>query len=109
MADVSDDIMIFETEDGGEQRVQYIDSVFYNGDEYAILADLPDGAETIDDIEDDQLEIFFMKIVPHGNDDEEYVPIDDDDLADQLYAIINQPVDEDEYDEYDEDDDEGDE
>ena len=71
MADVSDDIMIFETEDGGEQRVQYIDSVFYNGDEYAILADLPDGAETIDDIEDDQLEIFFMKIVPHGDDDEE--------------------------------------
>ena len=94
MADVNDDIMIFETEDGSEQRVQYIDSLFYNGDEYAVLADLPEDAETIDDIEDDELEIFFMKIVPVDDDNVEYVPIEDDALADQLYEIINQAFDE---------------
>ncbi|MBR0463560.1 MAG: DUF1292 domain-containing protein [Clostridia bacterium] len=96
MADVNDDIMIFETEDGEEQRVQYIDSLFYNGDEYAVLADLPDGVDSIDDIEEDDLEIFFMKIVPAEGDDVEYVPVDDDDLSDRLYAIVNQAFDEEE-------------
>ena len=103
MADISDDIMIFETEEGGALRAQFMDSIFYNGDEYAILAALPDGAATADDVEDDELEIFFMKMVPTDDDNVEYVPIEDDELSDELYEIVNQAYEDELDDEYDDD------
>ena len=90
MADVSDDIMIFETEDGGEQRVQYIDSVFYNGDEYAVMTELAEGQEpwTEEGGDEEYPEIFFMKVVPVDDENVEFEPVDDE-LGDKLFEIVN--------------------
>ena len=90
MADINEDIIIFDTEDGGELRAQFIDSLFFNGDEYAILATLPEGVSSLEELGEDEQEIFFMKIVPADDDNVEYLPIDDDDLSDQLFEIVNQ-------------------
>ena len=86
------EIIVFTDEDGNDVNVQVLDYFYYNGDEYAVMVELPEGAEPIslDDGENgDPAEVFFMKVVPVDEENVEYEPVEDDELADKLYGIIS--------------------
>ncbi len=86
------EIMVFTDEDGNDVNVQVLDYFYYNGDEYAVMVELPEGAEPIgaEDADDENLaDIFFMKVVPVDEENVEYEPVEDDELAARLFEIVN--------------------
>ena len=96
---VNDDILIFEDDEGGEVRLQIVDTFFYNGDEYAIVSELPEGVESIDDLDSDDMDIYFMQVVPVDEENVEYVPVEDEELSDTLFDIVNSAYEEEDEDE----------
>ena len=62
----------------------------YEGNDYALLTEYVEDEEDIDeeDIDEDEPEeVYIMQIVPVGDDQEEFVPVDED-LAETLLAIF---------------------
>lgn len=96
------DLVVFEDDSGNEITMEVLDYLFYEGDEYALLAELGDGS--CDGCESDacaecesRREAFVMKVVPVGDDMEEFVPVDEA-LAEKLIDIIeNSDFDEEEF------------
>lgn len=95
------DTIVFTDDEGNDVTVQVLSYFYYNGEEYAVLADAdavqececpPEG-----ECECPPTEIFFMKVVPvEGSEDEvEFEPIEDEDLADKLFEVISADLDED--------------
>lgn len=101
------DLVVFEDDNGNELTMEVLDYLFYEGKEYALLAELSDGScETCDTKEcegcDSRREAFVMEVVPVGDDMEEFVPIDEV-LAEKLIDIIeNSDFDEEEFDDEEE-------
>ena len=98
------DLVVFEDDKGNEITMEVLDYLFYEGKEYALLAELGDGAcaacETKEGCEscDNAREAFVMEVVPVGEDMEEFVPVDEE-LAEKLIDIIeNSDFDEEEFD-----------
>ncbi len=91
--DVRDDILVFEDDEDGIVRVQIVDTFFYNGDEYAIVTELPEGVGSADEIDDEDMEIYFMQVVPVDEENVEYVPVEDEELSDTLFDIVNSAYD----------------
>ena len=82
------DLVVFEDDAGNELTMEVLDYLCYEGREYALLTD--------------EIEVMVMEVRPVGDDQEEFVAIDDD-LADKIMAIF----DSDEFDEtFDEDEEE---
>jgi len=107
------DLVTFADEDGNEITMEVLDYFFYEGQEYALLAE----AEECDCEEhecheggcecgcgcDDQREAFIMKVVPVGEDEEEFIPVDDEELAAKLIEVVETQLFGDEDDEEEED------
>ena len=93
--EMDDDLIVFETEDGDEITFVIEDYFFYNGDEYAVLTEY----DTEKDIVLDEGSI-VCKIETvtgeNGEEDEEFVPVEDDELAEKLIEIANAQLAEDE-------------
>ena len=90
----TDDLVIFEDEDGVEYSFTVEDYFFYNGEEYALLADAePD--------EEGNRGCIVCQVVPseEDEDEEEFVPVADEDLAEKLYEIATTKLEEEEEDE----------
>ena len=86
------ELYVMTDEDGNDVTVQALDYFFYNGDEYAVMVELPEGAEPLseeDEDDEDLADIFFMKVVPVDEENVEYEPVEDEDLADRLFEIVN--------------------
>ena len=92
------DLVVFKDENDNEVTMEVLDYFFYEGDEYAILVDYdPDSkchncedttaCETCE-AGDETEEIVIMKVVPVGDDEEEFVPVDKE-LGDKLIELIN--------------------
>lgn len=114
------DIVEFTDEEGNSILLEVLDTFFYNGEEYAVLADALDedeeaalcgeceqgdesgegcacgcgcacGAAEGDDEEEGE-DVYLMKIVPSTSEDgeemEEFVPVEDDDLMEKLIEIV---------------------
>lgn len=98
------DLVVFEDDNGNELTMEVLDYLFYEGKEYALLAELGDGS--CDSCESKECEdcgsrreAFVMEVVPVGDDMEEFVPVEED-LAEKLIDIIeNSDFDEEDYDE----------
>ena len=94
--EMDEDLIVFEDEDGNEITFVIEDYFFYNGDEYAVLTEY-DTEE--DNVKSDEGSI-VCKIVPvegeDGEEDEEFVPVEDEDLAEKLIEIANAQLNEDE-------------
>ena len=90
------DLVVFEDDAGNELTMEVLDYLCYEGKEYALLTEYVE-----DDDEDDseEIEVMIMEVKPVGEDQEEFLPIDDD-LADKIMAIFES----DEFDEIYEDD-----
>lgn len=95
------DILVFTDDEGNDVNVQVLNYFYYNGEEYAVLTeateepacDCAPGEECEECGE--PTEIFFMKVVPIEGDEEnvEFLPVEDEDLADKLFEIISADVD----------------
>ena len=91
------DLVTFKDDSDNEVIMQVLDYFFYEGEEYATLIEYdPDskctGCENLDcnscDMGEDPVGVTIMKIVPVGEEEEEFEPIDDD-LALKLVDMLN--------------------
>ncbi len=78
------DLVVFEDDAGNELTMEVLDYLSYEGKEYAMLTEL---VEDEDEDEDAEVEVFIMEVVPVGEDQEEFVPVDDA-LAEVLIKIF---------------------
>lgn len=95
-------------EDGNTILLEVIRYFFYNGEEYVILGDAQqaeDGHDHCDcgheDCQDEvTVELYVMKVVPSEEDDdtEEFVPVEDEALLEQLIRVAESTFDEDTFD-----------
>lgn len=80
MENLEKDLVVFEDDKGNEFTMEVLDYMFYEGKEYAVLAEM-------DENPDGQREAYVMEVVPVGDDMEEFVPVDET-LAEKLIDII---------------------
>ena len=85
------DLVVFEDDAGNELTMEVLDYFFYEGNEYALLTEASEACEDCEDGECEGCEslgeTYLMQIVPVGEDEEEFVPVDDE-LADKLKELI---------------------
>ena len=79
------DLVVFEDDAGNELTMEVLDYLAYEGKEYALLTEYVEDDSDTD--EDDPIEVFIMEVVPVGEDQEEFVPVDDA-LAEKLIKIF---------------------
>ncbi|MDR3085475.1 MAG: DUF1292 domain-containing protein [Christensenellaceae bacterium] len=106
------DIVVFTDEEGNDLELEVLDYIFYNGEEYAVLAAVEEeehehhhhdhdhaahehdhahehGHHHHDHAHDEEeQELYLMKVVQLEDDMEEFVPIEDDALMDALIEIV---------------------
>ncbi len=88
--DNMDDLVIFEDDEGNEYSFTVEDYFFYNGEEYALLADAEE------DEEGNKGCIVCQVVSAENDEDEEFVPVADEDLAEKLYQIATTRMNEEE-------------
>jgi len=96
------DLVVFQDDDGNEFTMEVLDYFFYEGEEYALLSELGEDDEAceacaLESCEGcaSQREAYIMNVVPVGDDEEEFVPIEEE-LAERLMEIVQNEYDEDE-------------
>ena len=97
--DEEKDLVVFEDDAGNELTMEVLDYLCYEGKEYALLTEYIEDAD--EDDEPEEIEVVVMEVRPVGEDQEEFVAIDDE-LASQIMEIF----DSNEFDEILEDDEE---
>ena len=80
------DLVGFEDDAGNELTMEVLDYLAYEGKEYALLTEYVED-EDDDGDEEEPVEVFIMEVKPVGEDQEEFVPIDDS-LAETLMKIF---------------------
>ena len=79
------DLVVFEDDEGNELTMEVLDYLAYEGKEYALLTEFVEDDDDGD--EDEPIEVFIMEVVPVGEDQEEFVPVDEA-LAETLIKIF---------------------
>lgn len=82
--DEEKDLVVFEDDAGNELTMEVLDYLCYEGKEYALLTEY---VEDDDEDEEGEIEVTIMEVVPVGEDQEEFLPIEDD-LAEKILAIF---------------------
>ena len=80
------DLVVFEGDAGNEITMEVLDYLCYEGKEYALLTEYVEDDEDDGD-EDEPIEAYIMEVRPVGEDQEEFVPVDDS-LAETLIKIF---------------------
>lgn len=75
-----DSILTFTDEDGNEEQFEYLDVVEYEGEEYLLV--LPVG--------EDSNEVLIFLIQPVGEDEENYLPVENEETLEAVYAIFKE-------------------
>ena len=88
-------------EQGNKVLLEVVRYFFYNGDEYVVLGDAQPDSEHEDecepcdqedgDEEEEAVNLYIMKVVEteeDGEEMEEFVPVEDDDLLEKLIEIV---------------------
>ena len=99
------DMITFVSEDGEEITMEVIDYFFYEGEQYAILTEYEEcdhDHENCEHDHDHNVDAFIMKVVEVGEDEEEFVPVEDEALMEKLIAFVESDVEDDEDEEEDE-------
>ena len=78
------DIVVFEEDAGNEITMEVLDYLCYEGKEYALMTEYVEDPEAD---EADEIDVMIMEVKPVGEDQEEFLPVDDD-LADKVMAIF---------------------
>lgn len=77
------DVVVFVDDEGNEVTMEVMDYFFYEGQEYAVLCEAIEDAEE----SDEPREAYVMKVEPVGEDEEEFIPVDEA-LAAKLIEIL---------------------
>lgn len=86
--EMDDDLIVFETEDGEEITFVIEDYFFYNGEEYAVLTEYDTEKEEI--IDEGSIVCRVQPVTGEdGEEDDEFIPVEDDELAEKLIGIAN--------------------
>lgn len=92
MENMEQDLVVFEDDKGNQITMEVLDYLFYEGKEYAVLAEMSEN-------DNGQREAYVMEVVPVDDDMEEFVPVDEA-LAEKLIEIIeNSDFDDEEFEE----------
>jgi tryptophanyl-tRNA synthetase len=83
--DEEKDLVVFEDDAGNELTMEVLDYLCYEGKEYALLTEYVEDDD--DEDEEGEIEVTIMEVVPVGDDQEEFLPIDDA-LAEKILAIF---------------------
>ena len=81
------DLVVFEDDEGNEFTMEVLDYLAYEGKEYALLTEYVEDEADDDDDDEEPVEVFIMEVRPVGDDQEEFVPVDED-LAETLIEIF---------------------
>ncbi|MBQ8683411.1 MAG: DUF1292 domain-containing protein [Clostridia bacterium] len=73
-------ILTLTDEDGNEVQFEFLDVVEYEGEEYLVL--LP--------LDEDNNEVIILLIQPVSEDEENYVPVEDNETLQTVYAIFKE-------------------
>lgn len=105
MSQERDDIVVLVDENGVETEFEHLDTIEMNGTEYVVLLPLMDEEdETVDyDEDEDEGEVFILKVDHDENGDESYVSIEDEEEIDEVFEEFKLRM-EDEYDFFEDDD-----
>ena len=79
------DLVVFEDDAGNELTMEVLDYLCYEGKEYVLLTEYVEDDDEGD--EDDEIEVMIMEVKPVGDDQEEFLPIEDE-LAEKIMAIF---------------------
>lgn len=95
------DIVVFVDEDENEIEMEVLDYFYYNGEEFAVLTEVSDVQCECPEGEEctcEPAEIMFAKVVPvdGSEEDVEFLPVEDEELADKLFEIINSAMEDEE-------------
>lgn len=101
------DLVVFEDDQGNQITMEVIDYFFYEGKEYAMLTDYKEDSECDACEKEDcdgcpQQEIVIMRVEPVGDDEEEFVPVDEA-LASRLIEMIESGAFDDDFEEEEDD------
>ena len=82
------DLVVFTDDEGNEKTMEVLDYFFYEGQEYAVLTEA-DECESCDEACEcgDEADAYIMKVVPAGEDEEEFLPVEDE-LMDRLIEFV---------------------
>lgn len=87
------DLVVFVDDAGDEKTMEVLDYFYYEGQEYAVLTEYDESAEAHEHCgcceghEHEEQDAFIMRVVPVGEDQEEFVPVEDD-LMDKLIDFV---------------------
>ena len=97
------DLVVFEDDEGNEITMEVLDYFFYEGKEYALLAEVDEDGECGCDEcdEEHQRDALHLEVVAVGDDQEEFVPVAEE-LADKLIEIVQNGLFEDDEDDEEE-------
>ena len=108
------DLVVLVDDEGKEITMEVLDYFFYEGQEYAVMIEYAEhsedcdcGKESCESCDDDeQQEAYIMRVVPVDDDQEEFVPVEEELLEKLIDFVQNEMYDDDDFDEDDEEDDE---
>jgi hypothetical protein len=86
------DVVVFVDDEGNEVTMEVVDYFFYEGQEYAVLCEYSEDAEE----SEEPREAYVMKVVPVGEDEDEFIPVDEALAAKLIEILENEEFDEDE-------------
>ena len=98
-AETEPDLIEGIDEDGNKVQLEVLRYFFYNGDEYVALGEAhpecedgePCGHDHGDEDEEETVNLYIMKVVEFeedGEEMEEFVPVEDDDLLEKLLELL---------------------
>lgn len=96
MEDEEKDLVVFEDEDGNQITLQVLDYLYYEGKEYAMLTDPDDGCDGCERKDCKGCEasqsVYIMEVVNIDDDTEEFIEVEDQELADTILDIFQNSV-----------------
>ena len=94
------DLLEISDEDGNVMTMEIVDYFFYNGQEYAIIADYDTEEEKAELDPEQGVDCFIMKVNSitdeNGEELDEFEPIEDPELESRLIAVAHQYLENDE-------------
>lgn len=109
------DLVVIMDDEGKELTMEVLDYFFYEGQEYAVLVEYEEHDCACEDKEcaccegeheHEQQEAYIMRVVPVGDDQEEFVPVEESLLEKLIDFVQNDLYDDEDDDDLDDDEDE---
>ncbi len=100
--ELDQDLIVIVDDEGNEITMEVLDYFFYEGQEYAVMVEYTEhpedcdcGHEHCEGCGEEQQEAYIMRVVPVGEDEEEFVPVDEA-LLEKLIDFVQNELYEDE-------------